>query len=1065
MDRKQTCLRDDGTFVITDYDTKHPFTSFLPGIAGKNGIPIWTFYVNRGQGMCSFGVGSKANSILKFNSANEAYRQTALRGFRTFLRCGDRYCEPFFPGGGRAGSRRMLIRPNSVSLEEWNPQTGCRITVKYFILPNERFGALVRKVSVRNDSASGVELELLDGITQIVPYGITTQAYNEMSNLNCSWAGVRNLDRSIPFYSLRAPIGDDARVEETDGSGYFYLSIRDGRLLRPICDPDLIFGEDTSQITAAAFKEGGMPSADPGGQVCVNKYACGFTPIHAALAPGESAAWVTLIGYARSPELMNRDARRILGDGYLQKKEREAELLTQTMTDDAETHTAVREYDEYIRQCYLDNILRGGYPLVVGKGGCRAVIPLFSRKHGDPERDYNFFSIAAEPYSQGNGNFRDVCQNRRNDVLFHPDVGSSDVRLFGNLIQADGYNPLEIRPATFTVRAENAEALDAFLTAVTAGRDVIREICRGSFTPGQLLLPIMDGRAAISTDVDVFLEKVLGMCSRNYEAVFGDGFWADHWTYLLDLIRSYLKIFPEREAALCFEEREYRFYDSPVSVLPRSEKYVLENGRVRQYGAVRSDPEKIAGGCVPERTNWLKTKDGTIYKTSLLVKLLTLAANKFSSLDPESMGVEMESNKPGWNDALNGLPSLIGSGMPETFALKQLLDFLTALLGKFEKDREETIPEELGEFLRRLTRCLEQLRNGEITQFRYWDETASVRESYRERVRLRLSGRETPVGFSELKRILEAMSGKVGQGIRKAMGYGNGIPPTYFSYEAVGFDCAADAGGGKRRVRVREWKAVPLPAFLEGPARAMTEMDSGSALELYRRVKESDLYDPALRMYKTSVSLEGLGMEAGRIRTFTPGWLERESVFLHMEYKYFLAILQSGLYREFYEAIRPALIPFQDPEVYGRSILENSSFLASSANPDPALRGRGFVSRLSGSTAEALSMWVEMFPGGTLFTVEDGELCFRLAPKLAGWFFDGGGEVRFTLLSRCRVTYSNPGRRDTFGAGGAKIVAMELKYRDGGTRSVEGSRVTGQAARDVRDGKVASIFAAMRPEE
>lgn len=68
------------------------------------------------------------------------------------------------------------------------------------------------------------------------------------------------------------------------------------------------------------------------------------------------------------------------------------------------------------------------------------IIHLFSRKHGDPERDYNFFSIAAEYYSQGNGNFRDVSQNRRNDVFFNKEVGDFNVKTFFSLVQADGYN-------------------------------------------------------------------------------------------------------------------------------------------------------------------------------------------------------------------------------------------------------------------------------------------------------------------------------------------------------------------------------------------------------------------------------------------------------------------------------------------------------------------------------------------------------------------------------------------------------------------------------------------------
>ena len=84
---------------------------------------------------------------------------------------------------------------------------------------------------------------------------------------------------------------------------------------------------------------------------------------------------------------------------------------------------------------------------------------------------------------------------------------------------------------------------------------------------------------------------------------------------------------------------------------------------------------------------------------------------------------------------------------------------------------------------------------------------------------------------------------------------------------------------------------------------------------------------------------------------------------MHMTYKYLLSLLKAGLYDEFFSEIKTSLIPFLDPAVYGRSTLENSSFIASSVNPDPHVHGRGFVARLSGSTAEFLSMWITMMAG------------------------------------------------------------------------------------------------------
>ena len=119
----------------------------------------------------------------------------------------------------------------------------------------------------------------------------------------------------------------------------------------------------------------------------------------------------------------------------MEEKLQEARALVECFTKDVWTQSADPLFDQYIQQCYLDNFLRGGYPFIFGQGADKKVIHLFSRKHGDPERDYNFFSIAGEYYSQGNGNYRDVCQNRRNDVFFRPETGDFNVRQFYNLVQ------------------------------------------------------------------------------------------------------------------------------------------------------------------------------------------------------------------------------------------------------------------------------------------------------------------------------------------------------------------------------------------------------------------------------------------------------------------------------------------------------------------------------------------------------------------------------------------------------------------------------------------------------
>ena len=98
----------DGKFVLNDYDTKKTFYSFLPGIAGIYGIPIWSFYLNRGQGLSSFGIKSKGSPIMEFLPAIIANEKINTQGFRTFLKIGNEVFEPFAVVEDRKGLTRQM---------------------------------------------------------------------------------------------------------------------------------------------------------------------------------------------------------------------------------------------------------------------------------------------------------------------------------------------------------------------------------------------------------------------------------------------------------------------------------------------------------------------------------------------------------------------------------------------------------------------------------------------------------------------------------------------------------------------------------------------------------------------------------------------------------------------------------------------------------------------------------------------------------------------------------------------------------------------------------------------
>jgi len=216
-------------------------------------------------------------------------------------------------------------------------------------------------------------------------------------------------------------------------------------------------------------------------------------------------------------------------------------------------------------------------------------------------------------------------------------------------------------------------------------------------------------------------------------------------------------------------------------------------------------------------------------------------------------------------------------------------------------------------------------------------------------------------------------------------------------------------------------------------------------LALYERVKVSPLRDDALKMYTVSASLKDQPVDMGREMAFAPGWLENQSVWLHMSYKYYLELLRHELFDAFFEEMTGGgLLPFMNASAYGRSLMECSSFIASSSFEDPSVRGRGFLARLSGSTAEFMSMWVLMMLGPQTFSLDEKsrELRMQLLPALPRWLFDdttypGEAVVSFKLFGAIDVRYFHRrGKDDLFRVPATRYV---VGFRDGQVMKVDGA--------------------------
>lgn len=122
---------------------------------------------------------------------------------------------------------------------------------------------------------------------------------------------------------------------------------------------------------------------------------------------------------------------------------------------------------------------------------------------------------------KGPGNFRDIAQNRRNDVMFQPRIASYNVRTFISLIQADGYNPLTVEAPSFTITDLEVCKQIALLSVGEAdGHRAQREMLTGilnsgPFRPGQVFQLMEDLNIELIISKQDFVDLVAASSDSN----------------------------------------------------------------------------------------------------------------------------------------------------------------------------------------------------------------------------------------------------------------------------------------------------------------------------------------------------------------------------------------------------------------------------------------------------------------------------------------------------------------------------------------------------------------------
>ncbi len=231
------------------------------------------------------------------------------------------------------------------------------------------------------------------------------------------------------------------------------------------------------------------------------------------------------------------------------------------------------------------------------------------------------------------------------------------------------------------------------------------------------------------------------------------GYWGDHQVvYLLKLLEVSARYHPGAVAGL-LTRRVFTYANVPY--------------RIKPYGALLEDPRNtIDFDAALDREirqraevmgadgKALPGADGAPYRVNLAEKLLVLALARLFNYIPEA-GLWMNTQRPEWNDANN---ALVGSGvsMVTLCFLRRFLSFCQGIFGAAGTPAIEVSAEVAAAF-RRVAEALERhagLLGGPISdrdRKRVLDNLGSVGSDYRAGLYARgFSGRQTPVSVADL---------------------------------------------------------------------------------------------------------------------------------------------------------------------------------------------------------------------------------------------------------------------------------------------------------------------------
>lgn len=494
-----------------------------------------------------------------------------------------------------------------------------KLRFSYIWAPAGKHG-WVRRATLENVGNRATEVSIDDRLQNVLPAGVERKTQNEFSTLVDGYKKTELVPgTSLALFRMEAILVDRAEPSES-------------------LTCNTVYG-----LGLPGAKYDKTPSKGVRGAFVAETSLC--LPAHS------SQTWYNVLDVSKDAVAVHELMHFITQPDAIEVIEAAMRESTETLKRIVARNDGVQETGDEANDArhfanVLFNTMRGGYYLTYPpkKGEGEEDLPLtFGRRHGDPSRPWNLFSIRVQdekgnPVVAYQGNWRDIFQNWEALSLSYPLYINHIIAKFLNSSTADGYNPYRI----------SNEGID-------------------------------------------------------YEVIEPEnpwsniGYWGDHQIiYLLKLLEISYNHRPQELQAL-LNERKYSFANVPY----RLKSYAAIVADPKNSIWFDEEEHKRIQALIPTRgaeAKMLLDDNMQVRLTTMADKLLITLLTKLSNFVPEA-GIWMNTLRPEWNDANNALVGY-GASMVTLCYMRRYVAFLQKIV-----QEDVTLGVETLTFLRSIRRA------------------------------------------------------------------------------------------------------------------------------------------------------------------------------------------------------------------------------------------------------------------------------------------------------------------------------------------------------------------------